>query len=66
MVQQLCEKGECEKCAKSSPADTKVREEGGGRGAPDAGAEVLLQPLEKDVMEQVVLLQPMEDKVNMP
>lgn len=50
-----------QKICKNSPADTKVREEGEGRGAPDAGAEVLLQPLEKDVMEQVVLLLPIED-----
>lgn len=61
MVQQLCEKKECEKCAKTSPADTKVREEGGGRGAPDAGEEILLQCLYKNVMEQAVPLQPTED-----
>lgn len=61
MVQLLCEKGECEKCAKSSSADIKVREGGGGRGAADAGAEALLQPLEKDAVEQFVFLQAKED-----
>ena len=31
---------------KNSPADTKVRQERGGRGAPGTGAEIPLKPVE--------------------
>ena len=44
---------------KSSLADTKVSEEGGGRGAPGTGAKVPLRPVERTMVEQVVPLQPM-------
>jgi len=47
-------------CERNNSADTKVSEEGGGGGAPGAGAEVLLQPLEKIMVRQAVPLQPME------
>ncbi|KAK4825374.1 hypothetical protein QYF61_027127 [Mycteria americana] len=40
--------------------DTKVSEEGGGGGAPGAGAEIPLQPLVKTMVRQAVPLQPME------
>ena len=42
-------------------ADTKVSAEGGGGGAPGAGAEIPLQPLEKTMVRQAVPLQPMGD-----
>jgi len=48
-------------CERNSPADTKVSEEGGGEGAPGAGEEIPLQPVEKTMVKQVVPLQPMED-----
>ncbi|GAB0190249.1 hypothetical protein GRJ2_001490200 [Grus japonensis] len=44
-----------------SDGDTKVSEEGGGAGAPDAGAEIPLQPVVKTMERQAVPLQPMED-----
>ncbi|GAB0186196.1 E3 ubiquitin-protein ligase MARCHF3 [Grus japonensis] len=37
-------------CERNNSADTKVSEEGGGGGAPGAGAEILLQPLEKTMV----------------
>ncbi|GAB0202756.1 hypothetical protein GRJ2_002741200 [Grus japonensis] len=49
--------------AKAEPisnGDTKVTEEGGG-GAPGAGAEIPLQPVEKTTVKQAVPLQPIED-----
>lgn len=42
---------------RNSPADTKVSE-GGGGGAPGAGAEVPLQPVERPMVEQPVPIQP--------
>ncbi|GAB0205629.1 hypothetical protein GRJ2_003028500 [Grus japonensis] len=48
------------RCERNSPADTEVSEEGGGGGAPDARAEIPLQPLEKTTVRQAVPLQPME------
>ena len=44
----------------NSPADTKVREEGGGGGAPGARAEIPLQPVVKTMVRQAVPLQPTE------
>ncbi|GAB0178853.1 hypothetical protein GRJ2_000350600 [Grus japonensis] len=44
-----------------SSADTKVNAEGGAGGAPGAGAEIPLQPLEKTTVKQAVPLQPTED-----
>ena len=41
-------------------ADTKVKEEGGGGGAPGARAEIPLQPMLKTMVRQAVPLQPME------
>ena len=35
------------RCERNNSADTKVREEGGGGGAPGARAETPLQPLER-------------------
>ena len=45
---------------RNNSADTKVREEGGGGGAPGARAELLLQPMVKTMVRQAVRLQPME------
>jgi len=41
-------------------ADTKVSEEGGGGGPPGTRAYILLQPMVKTMVRQVVPLQPME------
>ena len=47
-------------CERSNPADTKLSEEGGGGGAPGAGAEIPLQPVVgKTMVRQVVPLQSM-------
>ena len=43
---------------KNSPADIKVRQERGGRGASGTGAQLSLMP-----MEQITTLQHMEDPV---
>jgi len=47
-------------CERNNSADTKVSEEGGGGGAPGAGAEIPLQPVVKIMMRQAVALQPMK------
>ena len=47
-------------CERNNSADTKVSEEGGGRGAPGAGAEIPLQPLVQPMVRQAVPLQPTE------
>jgi len=47
-------------CERNNSADTKVSAEGGGRGAPGAGAEIPLQPVEQTMVRQAVPLQPME------
>ena len=36
------------KCERNSPANTKASEEGRGGGAPGTGAEISLQPMEKE------------------
>ena len=41
------------KSVRNDPADTKLREEGGGGGAPGARAEIPLQSLEETMAEQV-------------
>jgi len=51
------------KCERNSPADTEVSEEERGGGAPDAGAEIPLQPVEKIMAKQFVSLQHKEDHV---
>ena len=48
------------RCERNNSADTKVREEEGGGGAPGAGAEIPLQPMVKTMVRQAVPLQPME------
>ena len=48
------------RCERNNSADTKVREEGGGGGAPGTGAEIPLQPMVKTMARQAVFLQPME------
>ena len=53
--------GGVRKCERNNSADTKVNAEGGGGGAPGAGAEIPLQPVEKAMVRQAVPLQPMED-----
>ena len=47
-------------CERNNPADPQVSEEGGGGGAPGAGAEIPLQPVVKTMVRQAVPLQPME------
>ena len=47
-------------CERNNSADTKVREEGGGGGAPGTRAEIPLQPVGKTMVRQAVPLQPME------
>ena len=47
-------------CERNNSAGTKVSEEGGGGGAPGAGAEIPLQPVVKTMVRQAVPLQPME------
>jgi len=47
-------------CERNHSADTKPSEEGGGGGGPGAGAEILLQLMEKTMVRQAVPLQPME------
>ena len=42
-----------ERGVRNSPADTKVTEEGGGGGAPGAGADITLQPLEETMVERM-------------
>lgn len=49
------------KSTRNDPADTKVREEGGGRDAPGAGAENPLQTVGRTMVEQISTLQPLED-----
>ncbi|GAB0206066.1 hypothetical protein GRJ2_003072200 [Grus japonensis] len=48
------------RCERNNSADTKVSAEGGGRGAPSTREEIPLQPLEKTMVRQAVLLQPKE------
>jgi len=49
------------RCERNNSADTNVSEEGGGRGAPDAGAESFpLQLVMKTMVRQAVPLQPMQ------
>jgi len=45
---------------RNNSADTKVSGEGGEGGAPGTGEEIPLQPVEKTMVRQAVLLQPME------
>jgi len=48
-------------CGRNNSADTKVSGEGGGGGAPGAGAEIFpLHLVMKTMVRQVVPLQPME------
>ena len=47
-------------CERNNSADTKVSKEGGGGGAPGAGAEIPLQPMVKTMVRQAVPLQPMD------
>jgi len=51
-------------CERNNSADTKVSEEGEGRGAQDAGAESLpLQPMMKTMVRQVVPCSPWRSTV---
>ncbi|PKU43339.1 protein pxr1-like [Limosa lapponica baueri] len=50
-------------CKKSSPADAKVSEEGGGRGASGTGAEVPLQSMKVNSGADIDL-QPVEDPMS--
>ena len=48
-------------CERKKSADTKVGEEGGGGGTPDARPEIFpLQAMMKTIVRQAVPLQPME------
>ncbi|GAB0207812.1 epimerase family protein SDR39U1 [Grus japonensis] len=49
------------RCERNNSADTKVSEEGRGGGAPGARAEIPLQSMEKTMVRQAILLQPIED-----
>ena len=60
MLHGSCEGG-ARTCERNNSADSKVSEEGEGRGAPGTGAEIPLQPVVKILVTQVVPLQPMED-----
>jgi len=70
-----CERG-VRICERNSSADTNVGGEARGGGAPGTGTEIPLQPAEKTMVRQVVLLekmstlQPVEDsmleQVDMP
>ncbi|PKU39549.1 hypothetical protein llap_10146 [Limosa lapponica baueri] len=51
-----------EKSVRKSPADTKVKEVGGG-SAPHTGAEIPIQPTEKTMGKQLVTLQHTEEHV---
>ena len=59
--QQLQPERGVRRCERNNSADPKVSEEGGRGGAPGAGAEIPLQPLEKTMVRQAVPLQLMED-----
>jgi len=48
------------RCERNNSADTKVSEKGGGGGPPGIRAEIPLQPMEKTMVRQTVLLQPVE------
>jgi len=56
--QHLQQEGRVRICERNNSADIKVSEEGGG--APDAGAEIPLQPVEETMVRQAVTLQSME------
>ncbi|GAB0183170.1 acid sphingomyelinase-like phosphodiesterase 3b [Grus japonensis] len=58
--QQLQPERGVRRCERNNSADTKVSEEGRGGGAPGAGAEIPLQPMEKTMVRQAGPLQPME------
>jgi len=53
-------RGRSEQCERDNSADTEVGEEGGAGGAPGAGAEIPLQPMEQIMVRQAVPLQPMK------
>jgi len=59
-VKQLWERRERQQ-ERNSPADTKVRVEGSGRGAPGTRTEISLQIMVNTVVKQVVHLHAMED-----
>lgn len=48
------------KCERNSPAATQLSAEGGEGSAPDAGAEILLQPQVQTMVNQAASLLPME------
>ena len=48
------------RCERNNSADPQVSAEGGGGGAPGAGAEIPLQPMGKTMVRQAVPLQPRE------
>lgn len=45
----------------NSPADTKVSKEAGRRHTPGARADILMQPVRKTMVKQVVPVHPMEE-----
>ena len=47
-------------CKRNNSADAQVSKEGGGGGATGTGAAIPLQSMEKTMVRQAVLLQPME------
>ncbi|KAK4824540.1 hypothetical protein QYF61_016144 [Mycteria americana] len=60
MPHSSCER-EVRKCERNNPADTNISEGGRGGCAPGTRAEIPLQPVEKIMVTEVVLLQPVED-----
>lgn len=53
---QAVERVKREKCVRNSPANTKVREEGGREGASGTRAEISLQLPERTMMKQIFSL----------
>lgn len=58
-MQHQLERG-VKKSERNNPEDTKASEGGGGGGVLSVGAEVPLQLVERPIVEQADIMQPME------